>query len=141
MPSCLRLTPGLDELVIARVPAPAAPYTMLIAATSDSAWTNTPPTSGILTDIYSGTSFCGVIGYPKKARHPLRMAPSQIASVPCSKILDINLLLTSAAPPGRGMGSFQAEDYFSTSIAQSGHMMAQKAQPMQFCGLSASATK
>ena len=40
-------------------------------------------------DIYSGTSFCGVIGYPKNARHPLRIAPSQIASVPCNKIFDI----------------------------------------------------
>ena len=54
--------PGLDELVIARTPAPAAPYTMLMAAISDSACTKVPPSSGILTDIYSGTSFCGVMG-------------------------------------------------------------------------------
>ncbi len=31
--------------------------------------------------------------------------------------------------------------YFSTVMAQSGHMMAQKAQPMQFCGFTFSATK
>ena len=54
--------PGLDELVIERTPEPAAPYTILMAAISLSACTNTPPISGILTDIYSGTSFCGVMG-------------------------------------------------------------------------------
>ena len=62
MPSCFKLMPGLDELVIERTPEPAAPYTILMAAISLSACTNTPPISGILTDIYSGTSFCGVMG-------------------------------------------------------------------------------
>ena len=54
--------PGEDELVMTRAPLPAAPYTMLIAATSDSAWTNTPPASGRWAAMYSGNSVCGVIG-------------------------------------------------------------------------------
>jgi len=37
MPSCLSETPGLEELVIARAPVEEAPYTILIAAISDSA--------------------------------------------------------------------------------------------------------
>ena len=45
-----------------RAPVPAAPYTMLIAATSLSAWRKQPPTSGMRADIYSGISVCGVIG-------------------------------------------------------------------------------
>ena len=59
------LIPGLDDDVITRAPAPAAPYTMLIAATSLSAWRNTPFTCGSLLAIYSISSLCGVIGYPK----------------------------------------------------------------------------
>jgi hypothetical protein len=45
-----------------RHPAPAAPYNMLEAATSLSAWTNVPPTCGRRADMYSGISFWGVIG-------------------------------------------------------------------------------
>ena len=47
---------------MARTPAEAAPYTMFTEATSDSPWTNTPPTSGIRREKYSGSSFCGVMG-------------------------------------------------------------------------------
>ena len=57
MPSCLRLIPGLDEDVITRAPAPAAPYTIFIAATSLSACRNVPPTLGSRADMYSGISF------------------------------------------------------------------------------------
>ena len=49
--------PGLDELVIARAPAPAAPYTILIAEISLSACIKRPPTSGKRQLIYSGISF------------------------------------------------------------------------------------
>ena len=48
MPSCFRLMPGEEEDVMARMPVPAAPYTMLMAASSDSACTNTRPCLGIL---------------------------------------------------------------------------------------------
>ena len=37
---------GDDDEVITRTPEPLAPYTMLIAATSLSAWTKTPPDAG-----------------------------------------------------------------------------------------------
>ncbi|CUN79893.1 Uncharacterised protein [Flavonifractor plautii] len=47
---------------MARTPAEAAPYTMFTEATSDSPWTNTPPTSGMRREKYSGISFCGVMG-------------------------------------------------------------------------------
>ena len=40
----------------------AAPYTMLIAATSLSACRKQPPISGIRADMYSGISVCGVMG-------------------------------------------------------------------------------
>ena len=62
MPSCLRLTPGEEEEVMARTPEAAAPYTMLTAASSDSAWTKTPPLWGMWRDMYSGISFWGVMG-------------------------------------------------------------------------------
>jgi hypothetical protein len=66
IPSCLRLIPGLEEEVIALPPAMLAPMTIWIEAISLSAWMNTPPSNlESLSDIYSGTSFCGVIGYPK----------------------------------------------------------------------------
>jgi hypothetical protein len=40
--------------------------TIWIEATSLSAWMNTPPSRlESLSDIYSGISFWGVIGYPK----------------------------------------------------------------------------
>ena len=54
--------PGEDEEVIALAPAAEAPKTILIAANSDSLWIKTLPISCILFDIYSGISFCGVIG-------------------------------------------------------------------------------
>lgn len=69
--------PCEDEDVITLAPDPAAPYTMFIAETSDSAWTNTPPTLGNSLDIYSGNSFCGIIGYPKKY-----LQPDSIAALP-----------------------------------------------------------
>ena len=62
IPSCLRLMPGEEEEVITRAPQPAAPYAMLIAATSLSACRKTPPCSGMCRAKYSGISFCGVIG-------------------------------------------------------------------------------
>jgi hypothetical protein len=66
IPSCLRLIPGLEEEVITLTPAMLAPMTIWIEATSLSAWINTPPSNlESLSDIYSGTSFWGVIGYPK----------------------------------------------------------------------------
>ena len=39
--------PGLEEEVIVRRPAAAVPKHMLIAASSLSAWMNTPPASGM----------------------------------------------------------------------------------------------
>ena len=59
---------------MARLPEEAAPYTMLMAATSDSDWTKTRPSLGIWRDIYSGISFWGVMGYPKKQSQPARIA-------------------------------------------------------------------
>ena len=46
IPSCIRESPGPEEPVITRSPADAAPYTMLMAATSLSACRNVPPISG-----------------------------------------------------------------------------------------------
>ena len=54
--------PGEEELVMQRVPTAAAPNSMETEATSLSPCTNTPPTSGSLLDMYSGISFCGVMG-------------------------------------------------------------------------------
>ena len=62
MPSCFSEMPGLEEEVMTRAPAPPAPYTMLIAASSLSACRKHPPTCGKRSDMYSGMSFCGVIG-------------------------------------------------------------------------------
>ena len=62
MPSLFRAMPGLEEEVMLRVPAEAAPYTMLTEATSLSPWTKVPPTSGMRREKYSGISFCGVMG-------------------------------------------------------------------------------
>ena len=62
MPSLIRLMPQEEELVMARVPVPAAPYTILMDATSLSPCTKLPPTSGSRRARYSGISFCGVIG-------------------------------------------------------------------------------
>jgi hypothetical protein len=57
-------SPGPEEPVMVRSPAAAAPYTMLMAAVSDSAWTNVPPTSGKYLAAASAISLAGVIGYP-----------------------------------------------------------------------------
>jgi hypothetical protein len=66
MPSCLRLIPGPEEEVIALPPAMLAPITIWMEATSLSAWMKTPPSNlESLSDIYSGISFWGVMGYPK----------------------------------------------------------------------------
>ena len=54
--------PGELEDVMTRAPAEEAPYTMLMAATSDSACRNRPPTLGMRFDMYAETSVCGVIG-------------------------------------------------------------------------------
>ena len=47
-----------------RTPAAAAPYSMLMDATSLSACRNTPPTCGKYTAADSVISLAGVIGYP-----------------------------------------------------------------------------
>ena len=54
--------PGPEEPVMALTPLVAAPYTMLMDATSLSPWMNTPPTSGRRAERYSGISLCGVMG-------------------------------------------------------------------------------
>ena len=51
IPSPLSEIPGLDEDVIARAPADAAPYTMLIAAISLSACRYVPPIFGMRLDM------------------------------------------------------------------------------------------
>jgi hypothetical protein len=56
--------PGPDELVMAREPADADPYTILIAAISLSACINVRPRAGMCFAIYAVNSFCGVMGYP-----------------------------------------------------------------------------
>lgn len=62
MASLLSEMPQLEELVMLRTPAAAAPKAMLAEATSLSPWMNTPPTWGMRRAKYSGTSFCGVMG-------------------------------------------------------------------------------
>src|SRR5215469_2367013 len=81
-PSCIRLSPGPEDAVITRAPAAAAPYTMLMAATSLSACTNVPPTCGMYNAAASVTSLAGVMGYPKNERHPARIAPLMMATLP-----------------------------------------------------------
>ena len=54
--------PGLELDVIARLPVEAAPYTMLMAAISLSAWRNVPPIFGMRLDMYAAISVCGVMG-------------------------------------------------------------------------------
>ena len=56
--------PGPLEADMARTPAEAAPYSMLMAATSLSACTNTPPACGRYSAAASAISLAGVIGYP-----------------------------------------------------------------------------
>ena len=60
----MRLMPGLEEEVITFLPAPAPPYSMLMAATSLSAWNTTMPvrSQGLAAVRYSITSLCGVMG-------------------------------------------------------------------------------
>jgi hypothetical protein len=65
MVSCLSETPGEEEEVMALPPAAAAPITMFTAAISLSAWMKSPPTSLSRQQRYSGSSFWGVMGYPK----------------------------------------------------------------------------
>ena len=63
IPSCLREIPGLDDEVMERTPAALAPITIWIAAISLSDWMKTPPsTCRKRSDMYSGISFCGVMG-------------------------------------------------------------------------------
>ena len=62
MPSCIREMPRPEELVIARPPAAPAPNSMFTEASSLSACLYTPPTWGSRQDMYSGTSFWGVMG-------------------------------------------------------------------------------
>ena len=45
-----------------RFPDAAVPRMKLIVATSLSAWRKVPPIVGRCADMYSGMSFCGVIG-------------------------------------------------------------------------------
>ena len=45
-----------------RLPVEAAPYTMLMAATSLSACTKARPSSGMRFDMCSSNSVCGVMG-------------------------------------------------------------------------------
>ena len=62
--SLIKLTPGLEEEVITFFPLPAPPYTILIAATSLSAWSTTMPvvSHGFSSASVSNTSDWGVIG-------------------------------------------------------------------------------
>ncbi len=62
IPSCIRLIPGLDDEVITRAPAPAPPYTILMDATSLSAWRTIMPRLLPSSARYSKISDCGVIG-------------------------------------------------------------------------------
>ena len=54
--------PGPDEAVSARTPQAAAPMTILMPASSLSAWTKAPPTSSMRQDRYSMISLEGVMG-------------------------------------------------------------------------------
>ena len=56
---------GLEDEVMTLDPVDEAPMVILMAATSLSDCTNTPPAMGRFSDMYSPSSFWGVIGYPK----------------------------------------------------------------------------
>ena len=58
----MREIPGPEEEVITRFPEAEVPSMMLIVATSLSACRNVPPRAGRCAAMYSGMSFCGVIG-------------------------------------------------------------------------------
>jgi hypothetical protein len=58
----MREMPGLEEEVMARAPAAEAPRSMLMEATSLSAWMKQPSTLARFLDRYSGMSFWGVMG-------------------------------------------------------------------------------
>ena len=75
-------------------PAADAPSTMLMPASSLSVCKNTPPRLGISLARYSGTSFCGVMGYPKNASTPARSAASAITSLPLNNTLAISVPLS-----------------------------------------------
>jgi hypothetical protein len=63
IPSCLSDIPGLEDEVMTRAPAALAPAIILIAASSLSDWMNMPPgTFRRFSAMYSGISFCGVMG-------------------------------------------------------------------------------
>ena len=62
IPSSIRLKPGELVKVMQRFPAPPAPYIMLTVATSLTAWTKTPSSSGSTLAISSAPSVEGVIG-------------------------------------------------------------------------------
>jgi hypothetical protein len=64
MPSCFKLTPGLEDEVITILPLAAPPYTMLIAATSLSACNTTIPvvSQGFSSASVSNISDWGVMG-------------------------------------------------------------------------------
>ena len=79
MPSSIRLKPGELVKVMQRFPAPPAPYIMFTVATSLTAWTKIPSSSGSTLAISSAPSVDGVMGYPKTWRQPARMAPSAAA--------------------------------------------------------------
>ena len=96
-------------------PEAEAPSTMLIAAISLSAWSESPPRLGIFFAMYSESSVCGVMGYPKNSLQPARIAASAIASLPFIKSF-----------------SAIAQTPFSTVITTSGHIVAHMAQAMHF---------
>src|ERR1035438_91020 len=64
----MRLKPGLLVNVIAGTPAPPAPYIMLTAATSLTAWTNQPPSFGSILAISSAPAGGGWDGTPNPGR-------------------------------------------------------------------------
>src|ERR1041384_4452971 len=80
--SCISELPGPVEAIIARAPVAAAPHTMPIASSSDSAFMHTPPACGRRHDMYSRISVDGVIGDPAEKRTPARTAASASAGAP-----------------------------------------------------------
>ncbi len=60
--SVISAWPGPEVAVMARTPANEAPSVIVIAASSSSAWTATPPKRGSCLAIHSRMSVAGVIG-------------------------------------------------------------------------------